>query len=279
VTQGDWFITWALAVTTLASLTVGLWLFGKNNLPAYLVADIVLVTVVLATFFGLIYVAVAIGGQYQKSVGKVGLALVGFWHWLLQLGVPLLLLGKGTWLTVVLAIPVFFLFMVSGKKFLTRNYKWRLTAAWLLYGATMLALPPLVFWWLTTWGESWSGVRRVLFWPHPFVAQGSFASYQWWGTFSGFWQLFPLALACLFGVVFSCIWVGWYFAVCLRFNGHNNETGGAARIENYKQFIRFRLRENDLTGYVIAVDKPKAAGNELRDVKIVDVFHLKREVS
>ena len=73
VTQGDWFITWALALAVLASLAVGLWLFGKNNLPAYLVADIIFVTVVLATFFGMIYVAVSMGGQFQSTLGKIGM--------------------------------------------------------------------------------------------------------------------------------------------------------------------------------------------------------------
>src|ERR1043166_6045367 len=46
-----------------------------------------------------------------------------------------------------------------------------------------------------------------------------------------------------------------YATVCFAFNGHNNEVGGAARIENFKQFIRFRLTRNDITGYVIAVDQ------------------------
>ena len=279
--QSDWFITWALALATLASLAVGLWLFGKNNLPAYLVADIIFVTVLLASFAGLIYVAVSMGGQHQKLLGKFGMVLVGFWHWILQLGVALLLLKKGTWLTVAFSVVAFFVFMVWGKKFMIRNYKKRLTALWLLYGATMLALPPLVYWWLASWSDKYANLRSALFWPHPFGPQSSFASYEWWGNFGGFWQLVPLALACLFGLVFSCIWVGWYFAVCLRFNGHNNEAGGAARIENYKQFIRFRLRENDLTGYVIAVDSPVGEGNQLRkdkpdNVRIVDVFHLTR---
>ena len=276
VTQGDWFITWALAVAVLASLAVGLWLFGKNNLPAYLVADIIFVTVLLGTFVGLIYVAVSMGGQYQSLPGKIGMGLVGFWHWLLQLGVALLLLKKGTWLTLLLAVPVFFLFMFIGKTFLARNYKWRLTAIWLAYGATMLFLPRFVYCWLSSWSESWAGLRQAFFWPHVFGPQSSFVTYEWWGTFGGFWQLFPLGLACFLGLAFSCIWVGWYFAVCLRFNGHNNEAGGAARIENYKQFIRFRVRENDLTGYVIAVDTPEDTGNKLRNVKLVDVFQLKR---
>ena len=275
VTSKDWLITWALTLAVVASLAVGLWLFGKNNLPAFLVADIIFVTVVLASLIGLIYVAVTMGGQHQKGLGKAGMVLVGFWHWLLQLGVALLLLKKGTWLTVLLAIPIFFLFMVIGRKFLSVNYKWRLTTAWVAYGVVMLGLPRFVFWWLSKWPAQWGTLRNAMVWPYVFGPNSTFANYEWWKSFEGFWQLVPLALACLFGMVFSCIWVGWYFAVCLRFNGHNNETGGAARIENFKQFIRFRLRENDLTGYVIAVDDPKGNGKDLK-AKLVDVFMLSR---
>ncbi|MDQ3773747.1 MAG: hypothetical protein M3461_04960 [Pseudomonadota bacterium] len=33
------------------------------------------------------------------------------------------------------------------------------------------------------------------------------------------------------GAILSCVWFGWYFAVSLGFNGHNNEAGDArARI-------------------------------------------------
>ncbi|MEP6635317.1 MAG: AzlD domain-containing protein [Acidobacteriota bacterium] len=276
VSNKDWLITWALAVATLASLAVGLWLFGKNNLPAYLVADMIFVTVLLATLAGLIYVAMSMGGEHQKGLGKLAMGVLGFWHWILQLGVALFLLKKGTWLTLVLAVFVYFIFATVGKKFMMANYKWRLVGAWLAFGATMLALPPLVYWWLASLSQRYDLLRALLFWPHPFNSQDSFASYEWWGNFGGFWQLIPLALACFLGLALSCIWIGWYFAVCLRFNGHNNETGGAARIERYKQFIRFRLREDDLTGYVIAVDHPKTIGSELKDVKIVDIIHLKR---
>lgn len=47
--------------------------------------------------------------------------------------------------------------------------------------------------------------------------------------------------------------------------------GGAARIEGFKQFIRFRITREGLTGYVIAVDE--AEGDE-PDPKIVDVFRV-----
>src|SRR4029078_12462507 len=61
-------------------------------------------------------------------------------------------------------------------------------------------------------------------------------------------------LAGLAGAVICCLWTGWDFAVCFAFNGHNNEVGGGARIENFKQFNGFRLARDGITGYVIAVD-------------------------
>jgi hypothetical protein len=72
-------------------------------------------------------------------------------------------------------------------------------------------------------------------------------------------------------MLMTCVWFGWYLAVSLAFQGHNNEAGGAARIEAFKQFIRFRLTENELTGYVIGVDKPQTNGSALTP-KIIDVF-------
>ena len=92
-------------------------------------------------------------------------------------------------------------------------------------------------------------------------------------------------LAAAVGALSSCVWFGWYLAVTfLLFNGHNNEVGGAVRIESFKQFIRFKLEKDKLTGYVIAVDDvskvgaPDGNGN-LNDgrclsPKIIDVFSI-----
>jgi hypothetical protein len=101
---------------------------------------------------------------------------------------------------------------------------------------------------------------------------------------TGWMGLLAATLAGLAGAILSCLWTGWYFAVCFGFNGHNNEIGGAARIEEFKQFIRFRLTREGLTGYVIAVDDVSRVGeidsnghivdgSDL-NVELIDVFHL-----
>ena len=127
--------------------------------------------------------------------------------------------------------------------------------AWIVYGGVMLFLPKIV------------GQPAVFF--------------EWTGP----WGLVPAILAGLAGAVICCLWTGWYFAVCFAFNGHNNEVGGAARIENFKEFIRFRLTRDGITGYVIAVDDVSVIntvdeqgrtrdGSDLNP-KLIDVFHLK----
>lgn len=243
----DYAIIWMLALAALASLAAGLAVFGTSNLPAYLVSDIVFVTVVVGSLVLLIYAAVTMGGQFQKGLRKWGMGLLGFWHWLLQLGVALFLIKKGTWLTMALAIVVVLAFIKLGPSLMRANRRWGLVIAWLAFGGIMLALPPLVYHLLLPYADQ--GWVRPLFRPYEYgQSPGSFASFEWWGSLLGWWVLVPITLASVFGALLSCVWVSWYFAVCLGFNGHNNEVGGAARIERFKQFIRFRLTEDDLTG-------------------------------
>jgi len=71
----------------------------------------------------------------------------------------------------------------------------------------------------------------------------------------------------------SCVSFGWYLAVALAFGGHVNEAGGAARLEEFKQLIRFRLTKDGLTGFVIAIDEPKMDGTQL-EPRIIDVFTI-----
>jgi hypothetical protein len=72
----------------------------------------------------------------------------------------------------------------------------------------------------------------------------------------------------------SCVWLGWYIAVSLEFNGHYSEAGGAAMIEEYKEFVRIRLTKDSLKAYVIGIDQPLSKGSDLK-VKIIDVFELR----
>ena len=97
--------------------------------------------------------------------------------------------------------------------------------------------------------------------------------------------LIPALVAGAVGAVICCLWIGWYFGICFAFNGHNNEVGGAASIEEFKEFIRFRLTPEGLTAYVIALDAVSVVGERDKDgrikdgrdlnAKLIDVFHLR----
>jgi hypothetical protein len=125
--------------------------------------------------------------------------------------------------------------------------------------------------WLT------SGPSGIWFFKTP----SHFAGTEWLAAPMG---LLPTVLAGLAGAVMSCLWFGWYLGICSVFNGHNNEVGGAARIEKFKQFIRFKVTKDRLTGYVIAVDDVSLIGEQDDDgnyydgrilkPKLIDVFHL-----
>jgi hypothetical protein len=134
----------------------------------------------------------------------------------------------------------------------------------LVYGAVMLTLP-----WLTNWA-----LRNFAGYPeYPLIFSNP----------SGWSAVIPAIVAAIIGAIICCLWTGWYFAVSFLYNGHNNEVGGTARVENFKQFIRFRLTNDGLTGYVIAVDDVSLIGKEENGrtldgsdltVQLIDVFHL-----
>ena len=284
IRRRDWAITWVLTACAFGGLAIGLWVFGKNNPAAYLVADMVFVLVASAIPVLLIVLGWKMGGEHQKGAGKFGMALIGLWHGLLQIGVAIFLIKKGTWLTVLLSVAFVLIFWWCGRTLMESNMRAWLTLAFFVFGAVMLLLPPLVYDWLITSGPHVLGadVIKAVFWPHTFdpsvpisTKTYPFSTFEWWINFGGWWQLIPILLAGVFGAFLSCVWLGWYFGVSLAFHGHNNESGGAARIERFKQLVRFRLTPDSLTGYVIAVDDPKRDG-KLLDPHLIDVFHLTR---
>jgi hypothetical protein len=184
--------------------------------------------------------------------------LLGLWHAILQVFIPFVLIRRGTWLTWALALVLVVAPIPLGKWLMTRPSERArrrgLLLAFFVYGALMLSLPYL---------------------PGNFADPPiPFASAEW----QGWWGLVPSLLAGVAGAVLCCLWFGWYLAVSLSYQGHNNEAGGAARIERFKEFIRFRITPNDITGYVIAVDDPGKEGDKLKP-KLVDVFRLRAKGS
>lgn len=286
VKETEWWVTGLLYICAVLSVGTGIWVFGKNNLPAFLLSDIIFVVTILGavSLMGGV-LPLGVGGTYNSGLGKARLVVFGLWHALLQIFVAFLLVRKGTWLTLLLAAAVVFVFTMAGTRMMRRRKSgpW-LAGVWLFYGALMLLLPWLVFSFLTSrFVDRSSWLFRAAFWPTEGGARWleSFRAYEWWAPYNamvepvnGWWGLVPALLAGVVGAAMCCAWFGWYLGVSSLFNSHYNEAGGAAKIEKFKQFVRIRLTPDTLTGYVIAVDCPEEKGNKL-DPKLIDVFHLK----
>jgi hypothetical protein len=247
----DYWPIWALLGCAVMSTVSGVWLFGTYP-AAYVFSDLVFTLVFFGVGLSLILLAVFVGGALQGTVGRLGFGLLGVWHALLQLIVPFLLVFLGSWWVLILALAIVFAFRRVGMFLVTRNIRTLLVVAWLVYGAILIGLP--------TYGPR---LNLPIDLSGPLLPLSSLT-----------WVIASCLLAGLVGTFMTCVWLGWYFAVALAYNGHTDQAGGAARIERFKQFIRFRLTENDLTGYVIAVDDPEIDGRELKP-KIIDVFQLR----
>jgi hypothetical protein len=257
---------WVLPIVAVGVVSVGLTAFGRNNLPALLVSDIIFTLVVLAVVAALIFLSFRASGELlytrPRGIRLSMMLLIGVWHTVLQLFVAFVMIRKGTFVTWLMAAILLFLPIPLAASLYKNNRRFLFLGAWLLYGGLILALP-----WLTS-------APLINIAPH-------FKDPSW----NGWWGLLPAFLAGIVGAVMSCLWFGWYLGVCSIFNGHNNEIGGAARIERFKEFIRFRLSADGLTGYVIGVEDVSMIGEtsgpgtvyDGRDLKpkLIEVFHLK----
>jgi hypothetical protein len=215
---------------------------------------------------------------HPNVIRKVVSGLIGFWHACLQVFVPFVLVRRGTWLTLIGIVVLLLLPIWPASKLFKYNWRFTLALVWLVYGAAMLALP-----WLTSQptlsASSSMPVSNFFNWP---AATGWLPSMLDWFRLR---SIFPACVAGLVGAVMSCLWFGWYLGVCSVFNGHNNEIGGAARIEQFKEFIRFKITPNELTAYVIAVDNVSIIGEKNDqgivqegrnlNLKLIDVFTLR----
>ncbi|HEX8336440.1 MAG TPA: hypothetical protein VF621_06900 [Pyrinomonadaceae bacterium] len=263
--QTDWELPWyLLGVTSLVAAGLGLWSFGQNNLPALLVSDMLFIGAMLLVFFGVVIAlpfSAAVGLLAKRgAAGSIGKLLIGLWHYLLQIATPFILIRKASILTLVIAALVIAVGTPVGERLLARFKGGALAIAWVILGALTIILP---VWLVPPARAEGGGLWHTLVQPW-------FVPDDW----TGWLGLVPSVAAAVVGAVMCCYWFGWYLGVCFAFNGHNNEVGGAARIERFKQFVRFRLTREGLTGYVIAVNDPSDTGSELTP-HVVDVFHLR----
>jgi hypothetical protein len=240
----DYWPNWVLVLFALSTVGLSLWYFGKYNVAAFMISDIVFMGTIGAVVFGLLFWAIRTGGHLQTGRGKVLFALFGFWHGILQVLVPFLLVKRGSWLSFVLVALSVVIFRWIGMRLINLHSRW-LAILWFVYGLWLLYLP-----FLRDPKHSVFATRSLLL------------------------ILLALVAASLGGLVMACVSFGWYLAVSLAFNGHNNEAGGAARIEGFKAFMRIRLTPENLTAYVIGFKSPEIDGENL-DLRIIDMFQLR----
>jgi len=232
------WLLWTLVVIGGAIFAAGVMKFGKYPF-AYLFSDILFTFLVVGTFAGVILVGIFVGGELHGIGGKIGFGFLGLGHAVLQIGVPFLLVRVGSWRAWAAAVFAVIVFAAVGNQTARRGLRWLLLAVWLGHGALLLWLPFAL--------------------PDPEPSD---------------LHVLKILVAALLGALMSCVWLGWYLAVSLEFNGHYSEAGGAARIEEYKEFIRIRLAQDSLKAYVIGIDKPLSNGAALK-MKIIDVFELR----
>jgi hypothetical protein len=277
-----WALVWVLSIAAVLGIIFGFALFGQNNTASDLVTDVLLMSVSLLVFVGLTFLGIYKVNEMKKGWkwGSIGGAL-GVFHALIQLFIPYLIVRKGNWLAWAIWLVLMIAMPFVGRWFMRNNWAWLLAGAWLFFGTLMLLLPYIGFsilkrmWvfspgFLNEFRKEQGAVIPLLLQ----IVQGLGIQAGDLERPSGWVFLAACFIAGAIGFLMACMWLSWYLAVALLLNGHNNEAGGAARIEKFKQFIRFRLTERDLTGFVIAVDEPKEHGTQLRP-KLIDVIYLK----
>jgi hypothetical protein len=215
---------------------------------AALLFQLLFLSVVVTITVGLLLLAVEMGGEQARPAERPRWWLLGAIHAAIQLTLPLVVVRVGLGHPISLAFALAIWVGVGG------------ASRFLLVRGGASARPLLVALWI----GHYLAMLAVLVRAGDGVAVGPASD--------GGWVLF-LFVAGAFGSLVGCVEYGWYLAVAAALAGHNNEAGAAARIERFRQFVRFRVERERLTGFVIAIDAP---GTEPGAVKprVVDVFTI-----
>jgi hypothetical protein len=276
---------WLLTLLGTFVAFFGIWMFGLYP-GAYLLSDSIFILIVVGLLIALTGLSVTVGGELQHWPGKLLMGVLGFWHAILQLAVPLVLVRIGDWRALIAAIILILVF--SGLSLPYTRVRIPGVGVWLMKLSESVSRIALVIGWLIYGGLllwlplKWNDERSILQ-THGGKVYTSFlpqSALDWLAlTFrpsATAWLLLSVAIlmALLFGFLLSMSWLSWYFATALAFHGHNNEVGGAARLEKFRHILRIRLTRDGVTTYVIGFDEPAVEGHDL-ELKLLDVFHLR----
>lgn len=292
-----------LVILAIAALILGIGVCSKEDFSK-IFGDLILMIVVLGGFAVIVkMLAVDTGAAYHDEKHKTPFYFIGIFHALLQLFTPFIIYYyTNVWyflfLIVIMIVANGFQFTSSrlktipflknpfnekslfyritdfqGAAHLMRRGKMTLTICWIIYGSLFLFvplfIPKLVSYFSNQRIESQSVSQFIAsviaqFFPSTIYPNLSYIMFL---TFS-------IAFVAYFGHWLSRVWFSWYLAVSLAYNGHNNEAGGAARIEGFKHILRIKVEEEKLTVYVIGFDNAEHDLKKLK-LKLVDKFTLK----
>jgi hypothetical protein len=250
ITRGDYRPAQIAAFLGAASAVYGVMAYGQPSFGMF-VWDALVTSMLFVLFAGLPVMAAIQGAAGRPWPARLGFALLGLWQGFLIAAVPLVLTLYGEVENVLAVAAVVTAGGVLSLPLSKEATPGRLSSAWLLFGVATLMAATHRF------GEAASVVESPLL---ELVAKPPSPA--------------RLALAGIAGSFFASLWFGWYLAVALAFNGHNNEAGGAARIDRFRHFIRFRLTKDSLTAFVIGFVDPKLDARTVTPV-LIDRFTLR----
>lgn len=243
---------WVAVIFGVGASAAGLFAYGGGSVAAF-AADLVALVSVAILGLGPIVTSWLQGANRPVRV-KLGYVGLGTFFAALQVTVPVVLAVHGSLFSFTAAAG-----WALGLSLLVLPVQRRWPSAWLL---------------LAFWLAAGGGVLAIaLFFGELRPITGS-----------------RFVVAFVAGAFFSCVWFGWYLAVAMGFNAHNNAAGGAARLDAYRHFIRFKVERDAITGYVIGFDHPcqdvglgqasmrsmvrRDAGQPTLQVKLIEAFRL-----
>jgi hypothetical protein len=205
---------------------------GPTRVVAIETTFLLMIGVVVFALSGV--VAVQIGARGLSPARRVLFAGLGLFHAGLQLSTPTLiaLMGLSNPWIISLALGMITALMYVARRGVDRPRRHVNLALWLASGASAIGIP---------------------------IALGRSGSLPLFG----FSLAIGIPVAAVLGVFLSAIWLGWYLTVSIGYAGHNNEAGAAARVDEFRQFIRFQVTPDRLIGHVIGVGRPSVVNHRV----------------
>lgn len=266
VTTLDEALSLFIAVCGFVSAAGAFWLYGAQSASTVMLHQTFLALVLLCTV-GLALLAWVVGAHGRSTRVRLWFLLLGLWHGVLQLCVPLLWAQYGLSRAALVYVPLLVAASYAGDRLARRKptpaTRAALVLLWLLFGIISLALP-IYFPNTTLSGGLWPLLQA--FDPTSWFLPGS--------NEIGDIGLAHAAGVLLFTICSSCVWFSWYLIMSLAFGGHNNEAGSATRIDRFGALMRIKLTPETLTAYVIGIDQVETDGERLKP-RLVDVFTLR----